>query len=50
MVLGKAEAGGGGGGTAKQGKRPLGFMGVLSSLSYSFCSVSMVMSNKVRFL
>lgn len=48
MTLGKAEAGSGGGGTAKQAKRRLGIMAVLSSLSYSFCSVSMVMSNKVR--
>lgn len=29
-------------------KNKMGLMAVLSSLSYSFCSVSMVMSNKVR--
>lgn len=29
-------------------KNRIGLMAVLSSLSYSFCSVSMVMSNKVN--
>ena len=33
--------------TPLQAKKRAGLMALLSSLSYSFCSVSMVMSNKV---
>lgn len=41
-MAGKTDAGIGG-----KNRKGIGLMAVLSSLSYSFCSVSMVMSNKV---